>query len=1626
MGSGRFGLLALLAIVALALQPAQPSRSVAAEPDDPTKGPQAGLGAAAAGDPTDDDGDSSLGAAQGQNVFAPPDRATLRLVARARQLMDQDRYAEAVRCLGAVFESPQDYFFHPDKNDPVPRSLKAEAQRMLGEMSLRGRQLYELQYGARARQMLSAATAAGDAAGLAEVSRRFFHTQAGYEATLLLGLCHLDHGRPLAGALALERLRDASPTAEQFEPGLSLAVALCWIRAGMPEKAGQTLSMLEERHPEATLQITGDEIRLFGQNRDPLGWLTELVGPQMAPDVRQSAQWAVFRGNAARNASTAGDGPLLTTRWRVPASDHPYVEAMIDRIRDADREWDRSALPALHPIVVDDVVLMRTASGLLAVDFTTGKRIWRAPVDDPFDVLLNPPTDVLYRQTPQMEYALRLRMWADATYGRISSDGQCVFAVEDLGLEIGRMLLRTVFVGGRRVDDPAGPKPYNRLAAYDVHNGKLKWHVGGSPDEFGLPQAGTFFLGPPLPLMGRLYVIAETMGEIRLTVLDSNTGELLWSQQLAGTDQLLVKDPLRRMAGVSPSYADGVLVCPTSNRSVVAVQLATRSLLWGYTYQQADSRRERQVAFFGARSIIDPNPIGRWIDSSVILAEGRVLVSPVDSDYLDCLNLVDGKLLWREPRQDDLYLACVHQGKAVLVGGRHVRALDLHNAHARATGIMPVPPVEQEPQATPQGPVTCAPESDRPEQDHYQRPAPAWDGRTVELPPGSVPSGIGFLGGDLYYLPLSTAEVMAIELATGRTARVSKSRQGSVPGNLISHKGKILSQDATGLEAYYQLEALREQVDRRLAADGDDAEALALRGEILWDEGKLEEAIGCFRSSLERRPDPNTRELLRDALFDGLRTQFAARRHEVDQIQQLIDGPDEQAMYLRLMAVGLAASGEFRPALEHYLKLIDLDSDHRRMEPVDKSLSVRRDRWIQVQLAALREAAPADVQTEIDQVAARRLEAAVAQDTPQAVRRFLEYFGAQPIAQDARRHLVKQFLDSGELLGAELLLARRERSATRELRAGAVAELGDVLRRVGHLRDAAVCYARLNREFAQVDCGDGKTGREVVEALPADDPIRDRLTSVSPWPVGRVVVAKSKPEATPQSTQGQATLLFDGSRAPFFSDVTVELHQTPLPELVACNGLGRTEWKLPLTDLASQGHFLLNRGLMRLSVCGHLLFLVSGQRIMAVDTLGAAVPSVPDRRSPAEYAGTPRILWSRDLDQPGADPFGPRGLRLQLANLAGGAAPLRLATYPHDPISTPRTVSEQVVVFKRFGNCIAVDPWTGQTLWVRRDLPRDAEVFGDHEYLFVVRPGETTATVLRASDGKLLDQREVPLEREKTFGRRVLVWRAEEGKRVLEMVDPWEDRKLWASGEFGAEATLRYVADEAAAVFEPAGRFVLVNLDDGHTMLDTKLQPEQPLSEILVLPSPDQYLLLLYNRNPMANRSRQTFAMHGVASERVAQGQVYAFDRQGKELWPSPAVVDNQWLPLSQPSRLPVLVFACMVQERQANAPTQTKTSILCLDRRNGREVCREELPSPSSRFGLVGDPEKGTVRIELQKDTITMTFTDQPLAPESDEASAPGDQASGGQWNASEAVQAVWRTIRHAITGKHSESNDP
>src|SRR5581483_10788290 len=102
----------------------------------------------------------------------------------------------------------------------------------------------------------------GDRVGLAEVARKFFHTEAGYEATYLLGLTEMQRGQPLAAALCLERLR-SSPQAARFEPTLTALTAVCWVRAGRPDQGAGLARELRQKFPDAEFEVGGKRKKLF-------------------------------------------------------------------------------------------------------------------------------------------------------------------------------------------------------------------------------------------------------------------------------------------------------------------------------------------------------------------------------------------------------------------------------------------------------------------------------------------------------------------------------------------------------------------------------------------------------------------------------------------------------------------------------------------------------------------------------------------------------------------------------------------------------------------------------------------------------------------------------------------------------------------------------------------------------------------------------------------------------------------------------------------------------------------------------------------------------------------------------------------------------------------------------------------------------------------------------------------------------------------------------------------------------------------------------------------------------------------------------------------------------------------
>jgi len=707
----------------------------------------------------------------GGGVLVLADRRMIQRLKTAAALIQQKRFVDAAILLQIILDKSEDRFYHPNpEKKTLYRSLKAEAQRLIGNMPADGLRAYELQHGATARAMLADALAADDVAAVAEVARRFFFTKAGREAMYDVGSVHFDRARPLAAALCFDQLLLRPATAANWEPALSLKTALCWSRAGMPKKSQAVLTGLRETLRRNTVKIRGADVILFAETDDSIAWLQNMFGTGKVAWQSGEPDWAMPRGNAARNGAIASGDDRHLSGWQTPVSTvydvtrfpTDFTETENDRqlrqtVRDVKALLElrkQSTLPRAQPLLVNGRLYVRTIGSILALDPTDGAKQWETFFDATTEQILQKSENAVPGpvNSRALQTLVSQRIWGDSTYGTMSSDGQFLYAIEDLGLA------DTV---SRPQQQSLRPSRANSLVAYDISGdrriGQRAWTLGGprgGDPLFVNPLAGTFFLGSPLPLGGQLYCLAEISGEVRLLVIDPAHPEaVVWSQPLASAGLPIHHDLRRRLSGSAVSYADGIMVCPTDAGYVIAVDLTRRSLLWGYQYQLTNTgprlpnSRPRP-----------PRPANqtRWLDPAATIVDGRVLLTPRTGNDVVCLNLLDGTLAWKQTKQDGLYLAGVVDGKVLLVGANTIQAMSLKDGTA------------------------------------------AWK-KPVSLP---TPSGRGFIRDGRLYLPLSTAQLAVVDIATGSLIERTNTPGDIVPGNVIAIGDAILSQGIDRVDVF--------------------------------------------------------------------------------------------------------------------------------------------------------------------------------------------------------------------------------------------------------------------------------------------------------------------------------------------------------------------------------------------------------------------------------------------------------------------------------------------------------------------------------------------------------------------------------------------------------------------------------------------------------------------------------------------------------------------------------------------------------------------------------------------------------------------------------------------------------
>lgn len=872
----------------------------------------------------------------------PVDRGLERELSRARRLVERADWSSAAVAIDALLERGVDAFVVEAGPAGSRRSIRAEAVTLIEGLPRPGREAYQLLFRARAERALAEAVERGDAEGVVAVARRWFVTPAGRHAALIAAYAAFESGDRLSASGWLARLAEAA----EVEP----AVAVLQRLVGDAPSDGS-------RDPAAATR----PVRIAGREL-PLAEVAPAAG---GGGGEAAAEWLQPGGGASRSTVTAASRPLVVPRYRVPLARHAEESRLLERTRRAAAPEDGPMMPAGGVIVAGGMIVTSSPLGVLGIDFETGKRIW----------LESARSGRRPRGDGTLEASLA-RVFEDATSGGLSSDGQSVFAVE---CHPDAVVPRPqAFLGGADLERIDRWRGGNTLTAYDLASGRVRWR---SPGDEGTTAAGRpWYLGAPLVAGDDLFVLVEQEGRVRLDVLDASGGAVRWSQPLADA---AAEDGepgpvglVRRLAGLTPAAASGVLVCPLGAGTVVAIDVASRDLLWSHRYRSLAGNGDAADAggLFRGRSAGDETRSAaavRGRDSYPVIAGDRVLLAAYDGDGITCLRLRDGSTCWRAPMAERVHVAGVVGNRVLVVGGDGAECLSVE------TGLR------------------------------------LWKRPHAE---GVRTSGRGIVTPTSLFLPTDAPAVIELAIDDG-DSRGEWVARGGVPGNLVACRGEIISRGIDSVEVFHQAEVLGPRVETAATPAPADAWASYWGGQLDLDAGRVSVGLQRLRGSLDASGGTVATADLVEALLFALRRDFPAAATAWREWHAAGIAAASQPGVIRAAVDGFLRSGEPAAAWRACRELLPAaaprGNEDLLADPTDPGLEARPERWLRGRIAEIVATASPPLRDEIT-AEGRRLLGAARQVGPPARRveslwRLATCLGDHPVGEEARQALEAEF-----------------------------------------------------------------------------------------------------------------------------------------------------------------------------------------------------------------------------------------------------------------------------------------------------------------------------------------------------------------------------------------------------------------------------------------------------------------------------------------------------------------------------------------------------------------------------------------------------------------------------------------
>jgi outer membrane protein assembly factor BamB len=565
------------------------------------------------------------------------------LMAQGQQFAATNQHGSAIEVFQGVIEKCEERVVAETVENAVagtarsflPAAMAARQALLVGSKALRAE--YAAQHEGPASALVDTAITAGDAAALSRTAARFPATTAAQRARWWCGAMLVDAGDFGAAAAVWDEFLALEPVLGAAGADLTMTLAqqsLALARSGQLGRARAVLARLEKESPAVRRRIGGSE-----QN------------------VAEFTRRALVAAATATEEAALPGAFAPTARWRLQADTElaPMVFANNGR------------------------AFVRTLKSIACLEIATGKRLWEMPA--PMQAMAQSVSSrsSVIGSSAEREVVGQQRFAVAAT-------PEMVCFVENSPGSGANIEVRGMVVFGG--PGPAMPQSgkfagSSQLTARDARNGHLRWRVGQGEgrDEFSRVAR---WISPPAIVRDCVFVVALHIQSYHLVCLDAADGRLLWRSFISHrAEGAMGWQGLVELASASAlKVTAGRVLCLTNGGVLACFDALTGGPRWFCQY--------------GALVISGVNvmPPARLSAVNPILChEQTAVILPADTDQVIAFDIATGRMLWRQPREQQRYLAGILAEKAdaaplVVLSGTSAAARSLEDGKVMWTKLL--------------------------------------------------------------------------------------------------------------------------------------------------------------------------------------------------------------------------------------------------------------------------------------------------------------------------------------------------------------------------------------------------------------------------------------------------------------------------------------------------------------------------------------------------------------------------------------------------------------------------------------------------------------------------------------------------------------------------------------------------------------------------------------------------------------------------------------------------------------------------------------------------------------------------------------------------------------------------